>query len=397
MPIQYENTGEVFTLVETDNINKVPFKGGQYIIVDDGMVYYDPTIGSSINDRACLTPQREVDVNDRTKDSNGNWLSDDYYLNLCTNPINGDVNIIRTPINGTIDKKEYTIYTYDGKKWVKETGSYNAKNVYLDDDVLFDSNESTTKGLSLFDALTKIFAPKSNPIIIQPLIDEKLNITSDTILDYKSNYTIDYNLDLNPGSYEYGPDTDVTATNYRVVSSDGIVKLTKTGSIPILSPTKDCYIDFYITHTNGSVPFKHDKKTKYIEGQILANTISKRILYKVKKSDFMCGTFKRIYNQVTSDVFSNLYKFHFNEDETKKLVHLDIEVGTGEICILISKSTKLISIINNNAGNDITNAFNIENDVSPYDDDTLYAVYTYKPANKFTIPTSLTITMKKGE
>ena len=110
MPVQYENTGAVFTLVETDNINKVPFKGGQYIIVDNGMVYYDPTIGTSIDDRCCLTPQREVDVNDRSKDSNGEWLSDEYYLGLCTNPINGDVNIIRDTIDGT-DKKEYTIYT----------------------------------------------------------------------------------------------------------------------------------------------------------------------------------------------------------------------------------------------------------------------------------------------
>ena len=63
MPVIYEDTGAVFELIETDNINKVPFKVGQYIIVDDGMVYYDPTTGSSINDRACLTPKNEVDIN----------------------------------------------------------------------------------------------------------------------------------------------------------------------------------------------------------------------------------------------------------------------------------------------------------------------------------------------
>ena len=60
MPVQYENTGAVFTLVETDNINKVPFKGGQYIIVDNGMVYYDPTIGTTLD----ITIKKENDEND---------------------------------------------------------------------------------------------------------------------------------------------------------------------------------------------------------------------------------------------------------------------------------------------------------------------------------------------
>ena len=401
MPVQYENTGAVFTLVETDNINKVPFKGGQYIIVDNGMVYYDPTIGTSIDDRCCLTPQREVDVNDRSKDSNGEWLSDEYYLELCTNPINGDVNIIRDTIDGT-DKKEYTIYTYDGKKWIKETGSYNAKNVYLDDDVSltfpFNSNNTNkfnTKGLSLFDALNKIFAPDVNPTIKQPSVIEKVSINNDIILDYNTNYMINYDLELDPGEYQYGPDTNVDATNYKVVSSDGIVKLTKSGSIPVTNPTKDFYIDFYITHTNGSIPYKFDKKSQYLDGQILAGTISKRLVYKVDKADIICGTFNRIYNEITPDMTLNLNKFCFNENEIEKIVNLEINVGTGEICILIPKDVKILSILNTETGCNMFNAFDTDNIVFPYNDDTLYNAYTYKPANKFTIATTLVITIKK--
>ena len=41
------------------------------------------------------------------------------------------------------------------------------------------------------------------------------------------------------------------------------------------------------------------------------------------------------------------------------------------------------------------NAFDIDNDVFPYNDDTSYNAYTYKPANKFTIATTLDITIKK--
>jgi uncharacterized protein YneR len=30
--------------------------------VNDGMVYYDPTVGENIDDRKCLTPKHELDV-----------------------------------------------------------------------------------------------------------------------------------------------------------------------------------------------------------------------------------------------------------------------------------------------------------------------------------------------
>ena len=91
----------------------------------------------------------------------------------------------------------------------------------------------------------------------------------------------------------------------------------------------------------------------------------------------------------------NLNKFCFNENEIEKIVNLEINVGTGEICILIPKDVKILSILNTETGCNMFNAFDTDNIVFPYNDDTLYNAYTYKPANKFTIATTLVITIKK--
>ena len=84
------STGKMLKLIETDNVYKVPFNAGQFIIVDDGMMYYDSTVGESLDDRICLTPKHEVDICIREND-----LTDEYYLSLHTKPIIGDLVIIK--------------------------------------------------------------------------------------------------------------------------------------------------------------------------------------------------------------------------------------------------------------------------------------------------------------
>lgn len=44
-------TGTNFSVTETSDISKVSFLNGQYIITDNGDIYYDPTTGASITDR----------------------------------------------------------------------------------------------------------------------------------------------------------------------------------------------------------------------------------------------------------------------------------------------------------------------------------------------------------
>ena len=57
-------------------------------------------------------------------------------------------------------------------------------------------------------------------------------------------------------------------------------------------------------------------------------------------------------------------------------------------------------MFNNNTNYNMFNAFKEESDSNMYyygDTKTLYTAYVYKPANKFTVPVTLTITMNMGE
>ena len=410
MPIQYENTGAIFTLVETDNINKVPFVRGQYIIVDDGMVYYDPTTGSNINQRVCLTPKREVDVNDRGKDSNGNWLTDEYYLNLCTNPIDGDINIIKTLIDGTNNKKEFTIYTYNNGKWIKETGSYNAKNVYLDDNIsltipfgnktLTDGYaEFNTKGLSVYDALNNIFAPEKEPDVILPSI--KTTITPDVkFLDYGQSITFNYSIDFDPGKYEFGPETGVTVTKYTIKDSKGIIKSTKSGSFNISNITENYYIDVTVNYSAGNIPNGNKPDVMFDSKKIKAGAITKRYSFNTLKANLICGTLTSQKDKlIKADILNGNKVYIIDETIT---YNLQIPIGTAEIYLLIDSTNHnhIDSVFNNNTNYDMFNAFAEEPGSDMYyygDTETLYKTYVYKPANKFTAPAKLTITISEGE
>ena len=44
-----DNTGVKFQIIETNDASHLPFVKGQFIIQDDGSVFYDPTIGDDSN------------------------------------------------------------------------------------------------------------------------------------------------------------------------------------------------------------------------------------------------------------------------------------------------------------------------------------------------------------
>lgn len=405
MPTQYENTGEIFTLVETDNVNKVPFIKGQYIIVDDGMVYYDPTTGDNINNRICLTPKREVDVNDRAKDSNDAWLSDQYYLDLCTNPIDGDINIIRTPINGT-DKKEYTIYTYNDGHWIKETGSYNAKNVFLDDDISltipFGNKELVngyskfdTTGLSVYDALNTIFAPELEPEVIQPSME--LSITPDKeFIEYGTSIQFNSSILFDSGKYEFGPATSVVAKKYTLRDSTGLTFSEKSGTFNVSNITKDYFIEGSVEYTGGVVPNGNKPGVQIDSKKIQPGLISIKKSYKVLSADLICGTFTSAKDKITKADLNECKKAYLNDADSTTF-KLTIPVGTSEIYLFIPDDVSIDSVLNKNTNYDMFNAFanEAQSNLKYYNNDITYNAYVYKPANKFTAQAKLDISIRR--
>lgn len=146
-------------------------------------------------------------------------------------PKKGDVFVITTTVDGV--EYEQSAYSYDGSKWVAMTGNVDADKVIMRDDIKLagdytqvgnlvkEQNATGTlssKGKSVADVLTEILSKRLQPgTPIQPSISGftlsgAKAVEAGTTLDSAS-YTAG---SLNPGSYQYGPETGVTATNWVV-------------------------------------------------------------------------------------------------------------------------------------------------------------------------------------
>ena len=134
----------------------------------------------------------------------------------------GDVFVVTTTVgNSTYEK---SAYFYDGKAWVAMTGNVDADKVILRENItlaggytqvgnLTKSQNGTatfsTKGKSVMDALTEIF---SKPSIGTFTLTGAGAVEAGTKVAAAA-YS---GATLNAGSYQYGPATGVTATNWKV-------------------------------------------------------------------------------------------------------------------------------------------------------------------------------------
>ncbi len=405
------NTGKKLKLIETDDINKVPFEEGQYIIVDDGMVYYDPTIGSSITDRMCLTPKQEVDVYVRS-----NNLTDEYYLSLQTKPHNGDLVVIKDLIEGTRNYI-YSIYLYNdneedtnSSEWVKLTGSYSADNVYFDKDIVITTEipgielENGRKvinavGKNVTEIFDAIFAPEKNPTITQPSIE--ISFPEAGAYELGTIITPTYDLNLNPGSYQFGPETEVIANSYKAVSSSNVTKSGKSGSFSQLTVNvgTNFYITATISHSSGTIP-KTAKGDEFISGQIKAGTIQKvspAITGYVEGLYFGTDSTKALTsNNVTSAYIRNLNKTRKGYENTD--VDMIVPVGTKSIILACPEDSAGISkVFNHTANCDMAEAFGTPFRIKVNGNSTsssyakYYNVWIYTPAEPYEIAAKLTI------
>ena len=143
----------------------------------------------------------------------------------------GDVFVVTTAVgNSTYEK---SAYFYDGKAWVAMTGNVDADKVILRENItlaggytqvgnLTKSQNGTatfsTKGKSVMDALTEIFSKRLQPsITAQPSIGTFTLTGAGAVEAGTKVASAAYSAaSLNAGSYQYGPATGVTATNWKV-------------------------------------------------------------------------------------------------------------------------------------------------------------------------------------
>ena len=224
-----------------------------YLVMNDKTQHYD--IYAKVNDEVVLLDDTTVDLSGyATKEqleavsgglggtvyaatkadlstSDDSVISGYFAQNTDVKPKKGDVFVVTTTVDGST--YEQSAYFYDGSAWVAMTGSVDADKVILRENItlaggytqvgnLTKSQNGTatfsTKGKSVMDALTEIFSKRLQPsITAQPAIGTFTLTGAGAVEAGTKVASAAYSAaSLNAGSYQYGPATGVTATNWKV-------------------------------------------------------------------------------------------------------------------------------------------------------------------------------------
>lgn len=185
---------------------------------------------------------------------------------LGTQPaVQDDIFVVKTLIAN--DKYSYTSYVYEGDAWKAMDGNYSAKNVYFNQDLTATapigvvsipetgSAKIEAAGKSLQDVLVSILAEELQPEKTLP----EVSITSTNKSSYEvgEKVTPNYSATLSAGSYTYGPETGIVATDWTVNSKGTGV------TVETLSTASGSFSE--VTVSDGMV-FKVSATANYDEG-----------------------------------------------------------------------------------------------------------------------------------
>lgn len=199
-------------------------------------------------------------------------------------PNHGDIAIVKTLISGTADKYSYTAYVYDSdlSDWAVMDGNVNAKNVYYDEDIVITTaigNITLNNGQATIPAAGKnipqvwqaILTQEKNPTVSQPSVS--VSCPQAKAYEVGTTVTPTYTATLNAGSYQYGPNTGVTATAWAVQDTDNHSLTTNTGSFDsfVVADNTNYRIGATATYGDGAIP-KTNLGNDYAAGQIKAGT-----------------------------------------------------------------------------------------------------------------------------
>lgn len=201
---------------------------------------------------------------------------------VATDPQKGDIGIVKRTI--AEDKVSHTAYIYDGSKWEAADGNYDATNVYFPSDLTITANIGVqtidssgsktlaTTGKNVKQVFDMIVAQEKNPSITQPTAS--INSNNIGTKEVGTNIAVAYSFSTNKGSYQYGPDTGVTFSDYSAVF-DGETLSTSSGTFKQIQVTDDTNLTITgsVTYSDGVVP-KTNLGNDYDAGKITGKTLT---------------------------------------------------------------------------------------------------------------------------
>lgn len=175
----------------------------------------------------------------------------------------GDIAIVKVLI--AADKYLYTAYVYDGNVWTAMNGNYNAKNVYFDKDLTITANIGVqeidetgsktldTSGKNLAQVFDMLLAARKLPERTLPVVVVDSNESKS--YEVGSSISPSYTATLEPGNYTYGPDTNITASEW-VAELNGATINSNTGTFDSIMVTDSTNLKISVTATyeDGAVP-----------------------------------------------------------------------------------------------------------------------------------------------
>lgn len=198
-----------------------------------------------------------------------------------------------------------------------------------------------TTGKSVKQVMDLLFTEEKNPTITQPSVN--LTSTNMGLKEVGTRLTPNYTAVLNPGTYQFGPATNVTATTWNVTDTAGGTKNTSSGNFSELQVTDDT--NYSITaeaqHTQGTIPLTN-LGNEYSQGQIQAGS-------KTKTLGTITGFRRTFYGTVDSKetpIDSSLIR-KLEGKSTEALTNgskFDITIPKGAIRVIIAYPSNLRSV-----------------------------------------------------
>lgn len=290
--------------------------------------------------------------------------------------------------------------------WVAMDGNYKAENVYFSQDLITTTaigNINLTNGQATIAAAGKnlkevfdtIFVKEQYPTVVMPSV--LLTFNQAKSYEVGTLVTPSYVASLNKGSYSYGPDTGIVATEWLVEDSEGNSFNTSSGTFPEITVADDTSYSITATATYeaGAIPVTN-LKNQYVEGQIDAGsaTATKGNITGYRNSFFGTLTNK---DELNSDIIRNLTasgKAYANGSSVK----VDIPLGAYRVVFAYPANLQDITSITdtNGLGAEIKTGFTqILLDVEGYNEYEAiqYKVYYIDYANANDVANSYTFTI----
>ena len=273
------------------------------------------------------------------------------------------------------------------------TGNVDADTLYFTKDLVFtqafgkyapDGSGSVTiptetNDMSIQDLLESAFSEEKNPTITQP--STSVTLTGAGAKEVGTEFTPSYSVGFNPGNYQYGPATGVTATAYAVTDTNSGSASTQTGSFTKFTVGDDTnyQVSVTTTHTAGAVP-KTNLGSDYAAGQIKAGTKTAQSATVTGFRSMFAGA---VVTPITIDS-DGIRGLTGKKGQFTKTFSLTIPEGCKQVVIALPNGHTLTKVLDVGAfGTDIVGSFQLQtaqveglNNYAAAE----YNVYVYAPA-----------------